>query len=38
MAIPNTLALLRLSSVIFEENSGKDEKFFTKITQFAKKL
>ena len=38
MAIPNTMALLRLSSVIFEENSGKDEKIFTKITQFAKKL
>lgn len=38
MAIPNVMALLQLSPVVFEENSGKDELIFTKITQVAKKL
>ncbi len=38
MAIPNIAALLRLSPVIFEENSGKVEINFTKFTQVAKKL
>ena len=38
MAIPNILALLRLSPVIFEENNAKDKIKFTKFSQNAKKL
>ncbi len=38
MAIPNVLALLRLSPVIFEENNAKDKIKFTKFSQNAKKL
>lgn len=38
MAVPNILALLRLSPVVFEENGVKDKMIFTKFSQFAKKL
>lgn len=38
MAMPNILALLRLSGCVFEENSGKRERISVNFTQNAKKL